>query len=151
MENFAKHFPRFTKREYKDNPILCILLDVFLNFMKLVPADILHRIQAWLHSFADMLPIVHEALHGSEDWTPTESQQASMSEWNEVNEGIRMPLLRGIDFHKAFAIGVRYPKDISSTYVYFCSSGNEFADCVANGEVEMCGEHEQWYSTTARI
>ena len=119
MQNFFKQFPFLAKENYKHNSILYILIDVFIKFIENVSYSNLLRLKNWLHSLANLLPVIHEAYHGDEDWTPTESQQTLIRKWEEVKSTVVLRTLRGINFQRNFSCGIEFPRSSSSTYVYF--------------------------------
>ena len=117
-ENFYQQFPFLNRKNYKHNSILYILINAFMKFIEHVTFFNLERLQNWLHSLANLLPVIHEAYH-DEAWTPTESQQALIRSWEEVNKTIEIRTLRGINFTSRFSCGIEFPRSRSSTYVYF--------------------------------
>ena len=121
MQNFYQHFPFLNRKNYKYNSILYILINAFVKFIENISYCNLGRLQNWLYSLADLLPVIHEAYHhhGDQEWTPTESQQALIRRWNEVNKTISIRTLRGINFQRDFSCGIEFPRSGISTYVYF--------------------------------
>lgn len=118
MQNFFKHFPFLDRKNYKYNSILYILINAFIKFIENVSYFNLERLQNWLHALANLLPVIHEAYHDNM-WTPTESQQALISRFNEVNKAVEIRTLRGINFTTRFSCGIEFPLTSSSTYVYY--------------------------------
>ena len=102
-----------------------IIMRIFFSFIETVSSGNLKRFQDWLHALADVLPVIHEAFNGYEDWTPTESQQVCIDAWTRANERIQIRTLGGIQAYLEpdFRLGVEYPLDGSSTYVYVASNG----------------------------
>ena len=121
MKNFYQQFPFLHRKKYQYNNFLYVLLTAFMKFIEHVTPVSLERVQDWLHSLANLLPVIHEAYHAiSEDkaWTPTESQQAVIRSFEDANEKVRIRTLRGINFTSSFSCGIEFPRDSSSTYVY---------------------------------
>ena len=117
--NFDKYFP--LRGYYRKNSMFRTILAIFFAFIETVTSGNLARLQDWLHALADVLPVMRDAyLRRYDDWTPTESQQVYIDSWTRANERITIRTLGGIEgyFKTDFRLGVEYPLQSSSTYVY---------------------------------